>query len=69
MLIVMIVEMVSWTYPYVKIYQIIYLKYVQCISANYTLINVFREYEPWTVMYETSKVVKLVDFVAARDNQ
>ena len=41
---------------------------MQCIIANYTLINVFREGEPWTVIYETSKVVKLVDFVVASDN-
>lgn len=28
MLVIMIVEMVSWAYPYVKIYQIKYFKYV-----------------------------------------
>ena len=30
----MIVEMVLWAYPDVKIYQIIYLKYVQCITCQ-----------------------------------
>ena len=33
-ILVMIVEMVLWAYPDVKIYQIIYLKYVQCITCQ-----------------------------------
>ena len=33
-LVVMIVEMVLLAYPGVKIYQIIYLKYMQCITCQ-----------------------------------
>ena len=33
-LVVMIVEIVLWAYPDVKIYQITHLKYVQCITCQ-----------------------------------
>ena len=33
-LVVMIVEILLWAYPDVKTYQIIYLKYMQCITCQ-----------------------------------